>query len=127
MARFSNAGPAWEVYRCPVVGRFYDPFHVLASLHHYSAGKVNELSRESEKDPAAALRLAQVGRRAFGLSEVDPATGEGTPDAVVLKAIEKFAEYARGKGSGAGSWRTYASPSGDLPPSSAPTTCSPCR
>lgn len=116
----------WEVYQCPVTGKYYDPFRTLASLHHYAADKLNELIRASEADPNAALQLATVGRRTFKLDPVDPATGYGVPDAAVLKVIEAFAEYVRGKGSGAGNWRSWSSPSVDPPQPSAPTTCSPC-
>lgn len=109
----------WEVYRDAVAGKYYDPFRLLASLHHYANGKLNDLTRD-QANPASQLQLASVGRKAFGLSPVDPTTGEGTPDAVVLLMVEKFAEYARGKGSGAGNWRTYALPSTARPASSAP-------
>jgi hypothetical protein len=114
----------WEVYQCPVTGLHFDPFRVLATLHRNAEGKLNDLVKASDRDPDAALKLALAGRVAFGVPNLVGTTGQGYPDAVVLAMIEKFAEYARGKGSGAGNWRTWSQPR--VPPaSSAPTTTSP--
>ena len=115
----------WEVYQCPVTKKFLDPFRVLAGLHHYAANKFNELVKD-QSNPTTALKLAVVGRKVMELEPVDPQTGAGFPDAVVLNAVEKFVEYVKGKGSGAGSWRNYASPLEPSQPASAPTSCSPC-
>lgn len=119
------ASSKWEVYRDPATGLHYDPFRVLASLHHYSGGKLNDMVRAANESPAGALQLVAVGRRAFGLPAIDPTSGEGTPDAAVLAAVEAFSEYVRGKGPGAASWRNWSRPLEAPPPSSTPRTSSP--
>jgi hypothetical protein len=116
---------AWDIYRDPVTDRYYDPYRVLAALYHYSGNKLNEMVRAANESPAGSLKLAEVGRRAFGLPAIDPATGEGTPDAVVLAVVEKFSEYVRGKGQGAGNWRNWSRPSEASPLSSMPRTSLP--
>ncbi len=117
----------WEVYQCPVTGRFLDPFRVLAALRQQAGKELNSLAAKVDTDPTAALKMAGAARVAFGLPPVSSTTGEGTPDAVILEMVEKFAEYVKGKGPGAGSWRSWSLPSVALPPSSAPTTSLPSR
>ena len=114
----------WDVYKCPVTALAFDPFKVTALLRYYSQDKLNDLIAKQE-DPATAVKLAAVARKAFGLSSVDPATAEGYPDAAVLLVLEKFSEYVQGKGSGAGNWRNYVG-SASSQPSSAPKNCSHC-
>lgn len=116
----------FEVYRSPILGRYYDPFKLLASLQHYAGGgkKFNELVAK-QADPTALLQLAAAGRKALDLPPVDAKTGQGFPDPVVLQAVEEFTEYVKGKGSGAGGWRSWL-PSPASPPRSAPKNCSDC-
>lgn len=116
----------FEVYQCPVTKKFLDPFRTYTALQFYAGGgkKFNELVRK-QADPQALMQLADVGRKAFGVTPVDAATGQGTPDAVILAAVEKFVEYVLGKGKGAGNWRNWL-PSSASPPSSAPKNCLDC-
>jgi hypothetical protein len=111
-----------------VTSRRLDPFKTLRHLYHYGEGaeKLNGLIEKfNAGDLTAAGVLATVGRRAFGLDEVNPDDGSGYPDAAVLSAVEAFAEYVAGKGSGAGNWRTYVRSTAS-PASSAPKNCLDC-
>lgn len=115
----------WEVYRDPATDRYYDPFRVLSALHHYSGNKLNEMVRAANESPAGALRLVAVARKAFPAEPVDHETGLGVPDAVVLRMVEDFSGYVRGKGEGAASWRNWSRPLVQSPLSSTPRTCLP--
>ena len=116
----------FEVYQCPVTKKFLDPFRVYTTLQHQAGGgaKFNELRRNTA-DPASLMQLADVGRKAFNEPPVDPKTGKGTPDVVILAAVEKFVEYVLGKGSGVGHWRNWL-PRPVSPTGSAPKNCSDC-
>lgn len=99
---FSDADRA--IYECPVTQQKLDPLAVKRHLILSTKNRFNALVRELNADDdlvriAAEGELARAGRVAFGLVPLDPRTGKGTLDAVVLEAVTAFTKWLTKKGS----------------------------
>lgn len=92
------------IYECPVTQQKLDPLavkrHLIISTNNRFNALVREMSAEDERVRVAAEgELARAGRAAFNLTPLDPRTGKGTLDAVVLEAVTAFTKWLTKKGS----------------------------
>lgn len=102
-----------QVYTCPVTGRKYDPLQVKRDLARAARGweaynrVVAENANKGDQvaQPAAEGQLVGFARAAFGLKPIDPKTGDGVLDAVVLEALTAFTRWLLGKSETAGGTR----------------------
>jgi hypothetical protein len=106
------------IYQCPATQRYYDPLVVRRALRAADPAILAYRAAVTEQDEAAREaaeeKIVAVARRAFAVPPVDPKTGDGTPDAIVMRAVVAFTRWLSGKGGTAQSG-----------PSSAP--CTDCR
>jgi hypothetical protein len=94
-----------RVYKCPLTDRYHDPLAARRAMLARAGGaaKFNEAIKDSRSaDPDVRDRgeaaLVAAGRAALGLEPVDPRTGAGVPEAVVLEALTAFTRWLAGKG-----------------------------
>ena len=93
-----------QIYRDPGTLRFYDPLALKRALLRSARGRFNEAIKTYGSDASTADEKAQAeamivlaGREAFGLKPIDPQTGEGVVDAVVIDAVTAFTRWLKGK------------------------------
>lgn len=79
-----------KAYSCPITGRYYDPLRCHREL--LSEPDLNVWIANDDHG-----RLVPHARKVFGLPEIDPATGFGWTESMVLAALGCFTEYLQGK------------------------------
>ena len=92
-----------QIYTCPITGRKYDPLAVKRSLAIASRGGFNAAVADSRSTDAVIRasgqeRLVTYARSALSLLPINPETGVGWLDVVVLDAITAFTRWLAGKG-----------------------------
>lgn len=107
-----------EIYRDPLTGTAYDPLRVHRRLVVGSKNEFNLWLRDHRgedelKALAADDKILPVVRDAFGLPPVSP-DGGGITDAQAFMILERYLEYARGKGQ-RGQPSPASSPCADCP------------
>lgn len=90
------------IYKCPVTGYWFDPLAIQRRLLVGSKGNINTWIKEQRgEDELIALeaeeRMLPVIRAAFGLVEVDKASGSGHPTELVLNTLTHYLQWAEAK------------------------------
>lgn len=88
------------VYRCPATKRYYDPLALRRGF--LLAREYNAAAQGMRSDDACVAAEAEgvvvaVGRKIFGLKPIDPITGEGVTDSLVVEAVTAYTGWLRGK------------------------------
>ncbi len=107
------------IYKCPVTEKALDPLALKRAITVASKNRFNAIVQEARSTDelvraTAEGQLVAVGRAAFGLAPIDPKSGAGVLDTVVLEAVTAFTRWLSKKG-----------PTAQSGPDSAPCTACP--